>query len=208
MIISFYSHAQCKALYIVFPDSVLLIQTKTNDDFGSGSLRDTYYDDDLGTIYIGIAPGLLVKVFDTRYMSFVVVVNFSGFTAKKPFNPSAIEIEFTDHTGFKLKTDTLLISSTSDTFHFYNKSLNSYAKKQVFYLSSVYYTYLIRKPLYRVSLLDDATNKEINIFPDRSEFMKPAACILGFLPKETEVEHYSRVMDSLLHTKMYGNMGK
>jgi len=205
---SFSSFAQCRARYIALEDTILLIQTKTNDDYGNGSLNNTYFDDDLGTIFIKITPGLLVKVSDLRYMSFVVVVNVSGITAYKPFVTSRVDVEFTDHTGFILKTDTLLISSTSDTFRVYSRSIKGYFKMHAFYLSSLYFTYLIRKPLYRISLLDDVSNKEINIFPDRSEIMKPATCILDFVPKEAEEERYNKVLDSLLYTKKYGNMGK
>jgi hypothetical protein len=195
-------NAQCSIAYGTINDSILFVKANTK---ASENLffRDHYEDILLGDIYVDISTGLFIYFYKTldfiKKMDFLVVVYVSNSNINRHFRASRIDIEFDDHTGFVLKSDTLLLSSSIFTQYFAFKA---------FYLDRKSFVYLMNKPVFKVTVIDDYSDKQIVLEPDKDEFMKQTGCLSNYIPKETTVERYSHVMDSLLHTNKYGSIGK
>ena len=195
-------YAQRTVAYGIINDSILLIKAN-NKESENLFFRDHYEDILLGDIYLDISTGIFIYFNKTpdfiNKMDFLLIVSVSNSNVNRHFRASRIVIEFDDHTGYVLKTDTLLLSSSLFLQYFAFKA---------FYLDRKSFMCLMNKPVFKVTVIDDYYDKQIVLEPDKDEFIKQTECLSNFIPKETTVERYSHIMDSLLHSNKYGSMGK
>ena len=117
-------HAQCLVRFSRYPDSIIFIRTVAENPSDFESLEEQYYDEDFGDIIININTSLIFRLYNIKYMNFVLVVGVSSLTHSKHFVPTAVVVEFTDHYTFELKSDTLLYSDYKNSLLILDKSLN------------------------------------------------------------------------------------
>jgi hypothetical protein len=194
-----YSNAQCPEYYSIINDTTISILAAEPEYY---FLKDNIYEDHiLGKIQIDVLPGIFLyfnrNSFIFQYdLIFNVLIN--QYNDYNYFKPSWLNVEFDDHTGFILETDTQVLSLTRDILRIDIIS---------FYMNPKTYTFLINKNIYKISVIDESHDKLINIFPNQQSIKTQARCISYKVPYEVNVEYYNHVIDSLLKVRKYGKLG-
>jgi hypothetical protein len=190
--------AQCVVDYGLTDPNTLLITSKSQTSENL-FFRDHYEDLFLGNTYIDVSTGLFLHMqnkFNITHMEFLVVVHVNSDQKINHFNATAIYFRFEDKSGFELKTDTIIRSVIYKEYHYCMRA---------FYLNNIAFSYLMHKPVEMIVVTDDISDKQISLYPAKNELIDQSECISNFVPRETTVEQYSKVLDSLIYQKKYGN---
>jgi hypothetical protein len=91
---------------------------------------------------------------------------------------------------FELKSDTLFNNNSTGEI---------YSEKRAFYLNKIAFNCILRQPKVKIILNDETKKKYIEYSPQGAELQELAECISKLVPKEEYIEHYNKVLDSLLN---------